>query len=76
MAVIKLDKPYSFFTLEIMLQFRHSWSARTMSKFFNFADLDNKARCTQNNSPLQFCRTRFADKGYSQFCDINGKGKQ
>lgn len=50
MAVIKLDKPYTFFILEIMLQFRHSYSARTMSKFFNLADLDSKARRKQSNS--------------------------
>lgn len=50
MAVIKLDKPYSLFTLDIRLQFRHPCSARTTSKFFNLADSDSKARCRQSNS--------------------------
>lgn len=62
MALIKLDKPYSFFSREIMLQSRHPCSPRIISKFINFADLDSKARCRQSNSLLQLCRTRSADR--------------
>lgn len=64
MAVIKLDKPYSLFTLDIRLQFRHPCSARTTSKFFNLAD--STARQDAGRATLlQLCRTRSADKTLS-----------
>lgn len=51
MAVIKVDKPYSFFALEILLQFRRPCSARTISKYFNFADLDSEAKIQAEQLP-------------------------